>query len=451
MRLSITARLALLAIGLALISSLALAGFVWQATHDDAIGALRRDTSEQSDALVAVWQSGGAPALERAIAAAQEGDDTLVAEIVDGAGARIAGVGPDRLAFRPSGNAAFRIAKLGQTGEWATQEAGFVVRQIGPRWLVSGRMLDDWERAQRTIESALIVAVLLAILLGVGGGLVLTRYVSRRLDHIAGAVDAVAAGDLGRRVSASGGDAFDRLGGRINQMLDRIDGLMGELRVVTDSIAHDLRSPIARLRARAETALTAEEPAQRDAALAGLVAETDLVTRMLGVLLEISRTEAVTRDAFAPVDPATLIEEIADLYEPVAEDAGFDFEVAVAPGIPSVPLHRELLSQAIANLIDNAMRHAAAGKSIALSLSVGEGALRIAVADRGPGIAEADRGEALRRFGRLDTARSLPGAGLGLALADAVARLHGGRLDLGDNAPGLIAALVLPLPALTPV
>ncbi len=448
MKLSITARLALLAIGLALISSLTLAGFVWQATHDDAIGALRRDTGEQSDALVAVWQSGGAPALERAIAAARHGDDTLVAEIVDGTGVRTAGVGPDRLSFRPApGNAAFRIARLGEQGEWAAQESGFVVRQIGRHWLVSGRMLDDWERAQRTIESALIVAVLLSILLGIAGGLVLTRYVSRRLDQIAGAVDGVAAGDLGRRVPASGGDAFDRLGGRINQMLDRIDGLMGELRVVTDSIAHDLRSPIARLRARAETALAAQEPAQRDAALAGLIAETDLVTRMLGVLLEISRTEAATRDAFAAADPATLIEEIADLYAPVAEDAGLDFAVTLAPDLPSLPLHRELLSQAIANLIDNAMRHAAAGGAIVLSLSAGEGALRIAVADRGPGIAEADRAEAQRRFGRLDAARSQPGAGLGLALVDAVARLHGGRLELGDNDPGLIAALVLPLPA----
>ena len=447
MRLSITARLALLAIGLALVSSLALAGFVWQATHDDAIGSLRRDTTEQSDALVAVWQSGGVPALERAIAAAQEGDDTLVAETVDGAGARTAGVGPDRLSFKPvAGNTAFRIAKLGEQGDWAKQEAGFVVRQIGRRWLVSGRMLDDWERAQRTIESALVVAVLLSVLLGIVGGLVLTRYVSRRLDHIAGAVDAVAAGDLGRRVPASGGDAFDRLGGRINQMLDRIDGLMGELRVVTDSIAHDLRSPIARLRARAETALAAGEAGQRDAALAGLIAETDLVTRMLGVLLEISRTEAATRDAFAPVDPATLIEEIADLYAPVAEDAGLDFDVTFASGLRPMPLHRELLSQAIANLIDNAMRHASNGGAIALSLAAEAGALRIAVADRGPGIAEADRAEALRRFGRLDSARSQPGAGLGLALADAVARLHGGRLELGDNEPGLIAALVLPLP-----
>jgi len=450
MKLSITARLALLAIGLALVSSLALAGFVWQQTHDDAIGELRRDTIEQSDTFVAVFRSGGLKALDATIAGSSADDDSLVAEVVDATGHRLLGAGPEHLVARPVAEP-FRIGVLGADGDWAKQESGFTIRPLGNHWLVSGRMLDDWERAQRTIERALLLAVLLAVVLGVAGGLVLTRYVSRRLDRIAGAVDAVAAGDLGRRVAVArgegAGDAFDRLALRINGMLDRIDGLMGELRVVTDSIAHDLRSPIARLRGRAETAVTAEDPATRETALSGLIPETDLVMRMLGVLLEISRTEAATRDAFIPLDPALLIEEIADLYAPVAEEAGLAFEVtAEAPPAP-VPLHRELLSQAIANLIDNAMRHAAAGGNIALLLSVKAGALRIAVADRGAGIAADDRAEALRRFGRLDSARSLPGAGLGLALAEAVARLHGGRLELGDNAPGLIATLVLPLPA----
>ncbi|MCW3836297.1 sensor histidine kinase [Sphingomonas canadensis] len=444
MRLPITARIALLAVGLALVSSLALAGLVWQQTHDDAIGALRRDTIEQADAFAAVLRSGGMPALARAIENAGDDDDTLVAEVVDGSGRRLAGVGPERLAFRPDAEG-FRIGVLAAEGDWAAAESGYVIRPAGAHWLVSGRMLDDWERAQRAIERALLLAVALAVVLGIAGGFVLARYVARRLDRIAGAVDAVAAGDLGRRVEASGGDAFDRLGLRINGMLDRIDRLMAELRVVTDSIAHDLRSPIARLRSRAEAALAAEDPAQRDTALAGLVTETDLVMRMLAVLLEISRTEAASREALAPADPAALIEEIAELYAPVAEEAGMDFTVDIAAHPPSVPLHRELMGQALANLIDNAMRHAAAGGGIALSLAVAPGALRITVADRGPGIAQEQRAEALRRFGRLDSARSLPGAGLGLALVEAVVRLHGGTLELGDNAPGLAATLVLPV------
>ena len=446
MRISITARLALLAVLLSLVTSLALAGLIWQQTHDDAIEALRRDTAQQTDAFAAVYRSGGLPALGQAIADAQADDDSLVAVLVDRNGTRRLGVGPDKLAFAPSAEA-FRIARLGATGEWAGQEAGIAIRPLGRDWLVSGRLLDDWERTQRNIERALLLAVLLSLVLGVGAGLVLTRYVTRRLDRIAGAVDAVAAGDLARRVGteAGGSDAFDRLSLRIDGMLDRIDRLMAELRVVTDSIAHDLRSPIARLRARAEAAATATQPQQRDAALAGLIAETDLVMRMLAVLLEISRSEAVTRDTLVPLDPAALIEELADLYAPVAEEAGLRFLIALPPApAPSIKLHRELLSQALANLIDNALRHAATGAEIALSLELAAGEIRFSVADRGPGIPAGDRAQALSRFGRLDTARSLPGAGLGLALVESVARLHGGRLELGDNDPGLIATIVVP-------
>lgn len=442
-RLSITARLALLAVALSLVTSLALAGLVWQQTHDDAIGALRRDTLEQADAFAAVHRSGGAAALAQAIDAAVDDDDSLVAEVVDASGARRLGAGPDKLAFAPAAEP-FRIAALGAADEWK-QEAGFTIRPLGRNWLVTGRLLDDWQRAQRTIERALLLAVLLSIVLGIAGGLVLTRYVSRRLDRIAAAVDAVAAGDLTTRVGAEagGGDAFDRLALRIDDMLDRIDRLMGELRVVTDSIAHDLRSPLARLRARAEAAQAAKEPAQRETALAGLIAETDVVMRMLGVLLEISRSEAVRRESLVTLDPAALIEEVGDLYAPVAEEAGLRFVLDIQAAAP-LALHRELLSQAVANLIDNAMRHAGEGGEIVLSLGEREGELRIAVTDRGPGIAPGDRAQALARFGRLDTARSLPGAGLGLALVEAVARLHGGRLELGDNAPGLAATIVIP-------
>jgi signal transduction histidine kinase len=446
MRISITARLALLAVLLSLVTSLALAGLIWQQTHDDAIEALRRDTAQQTDAFAAVFRSGGVPALGQAIVDAQADDDSLVAMLVDRDGARRLGVGPDKLAFAPAAEA-FRIATLGTANDWAGQEAGIAIRPLGRDWLVSGRLLDDWERTQRNIERALLLAVLLSLVLGVGVGLVLTRYVTRRLDRIAGAVDAVAGGDLARRVGieAGGSDAFDRLALRIDGMLDRIDRLMTELRVVTDSIAHDLRSPIARLRSRAEAALAAREPRQREAALAGLITETDLVMRMLAVLLEISRSEAVTRDALAILDPAALIEEIGDLYAPVVEEAGLRFVVAVPEGaVPQVRLHRELLSQALANLIDNALRHAAGGGEVALSLELELEEVRFVVADRGVGIPAADRAQALSRFGRLDLARSLPGAGLGLALVESVARLHGGTLDLADNGPGLRATIAIP-------
>jgi signal transduction histidine kinase len=244
---------------------------------------------------------------------------------------------------------------------------------------------------------------------------------------------------------AGGGDSFDRLAARLNAMLGKVERLMAELRVVTDSMAHDLRSPLARLRTKAEQAVVAGDPATRDAMLGGLLAETDLVMRMLTMVIEISRSESVSRDRFTLVDPAALVEEIADLYGPVAEEAGLSFTVAIDPALRPVRLHRELVSQAITNLIDNALKHGAGGGAVTLRAAADPaGALVIQVEDRGPGIAAADRERALRRFVRLDTARTTPGAGLGMTLIEAVARLHDGRLELADNAPGLIARLVLP-------
>ena len=229
-------------------------------------------------------------------------------------------------------------------------------------------------------------------------------------------------------------------------MLGKIEQLMAELRVVTDSLAHDLRSPLARLRTKTEQAVLIADPAQREAALGGLLVETDLIMRMLTMVIEISRSESVTRDRFTLASPVELVEEIGELYAPVAEDAGLRFLIEVEARPAPLPLHRELMSQALSNLIDNALKHGASGGQVTLRLREGVGGIVFQVEDHGPGIAEADRAQALKRFGRLDTARTTPGAGLGMALIEAVARLHGGRFELGDNAPGLVARLVIPDP-----
>ncbi len=450
MRLSITARLALLAFALILLSNLGLVALVWNQIHDNAIELLRRDTIEQSDSLAEVWQSGGTAGLLKAVDDAYDrGDETLIAVVVGADGRRVGGRGPRIAALGPLRQTAFRIVRLDAAPPWSRRDAGIAIRRIGPQWLLSGRLLDDWQQEQRAIERALVVAGILSLALGLIGGLVLTRYVTNRLDRIGGVVEAVATGDLSRRVTvvADGADAFDRLAGRLNAMLDKIERLMTELRVMTDSLAHDLRSPLARLRSKAESAAMQTDPVAREAALGGLIAETDILMQMLTMLLEISRSESVSRDRFAAIDPAALVEEIADLYAPVAEDAGMAFELVVSGAPTSIALHRELMSQAIANLIDNAMRHAASGGAIVLRLLREPGALRFQVEDQGPGIAAADHEQARRRFGRLDDARSTPGAGLGLALVEAVARLHGGQLALSDNRPGLIAAIVVPLAA----
>ncbi len=444
MRLSVTARIALLSIALALVSNLVLVGFVWKQTDAAVVGTVRRETIEQSDAMRAVYRAGGLPAVVDAIDHARaSGDTSLLLAVLDRDGNRIAGFAPRRVAI-PLIPSVFRIADIDASA--VTADIGYTLRPIGRQWLLTGRRLDLVEAERRAIESALAVAVLLSLILGVGAGLVLARYVGLRLNRIASVIEAAGEGDLSRRVpvARTRRDAFDRLANQLNLMLAKLERLMVELRLVTDSLAHDLRSPLTRLRTKTEQAVLIADPAAREAALGGLLAETDLVMRMLTMVIEISRSESVSRDRFILVEPAELVEEIAELYEPVAEEAGLDFIVAIDIFAPVMPLHRELLSQAITNLIDNALKHAANGGSLTLRLAARRQDITIQVEDRGAGIAEADRAQALKRFGRLDAARTTPGAGLGMALIEAVARLHNGRFELADNAPGLVARIVLP-------
>ncbi|SEN25682.1 Signal transduction histidine kinase [Sphingomonas gellani] len=445
MRLSVSARITLLSIALALISNLVLVGFVWKQTHDQTIAEVRRETVERTDALLAVWRTGGQPALVEALRGPRvPGDMTLIGALIDGQGRKVVGRGPDHLAARLE-TLPFAVGHVSDAPGWSERDAGFALHPIGSHWLLTGRMLDVIAAEERAIEGALGLAVLLSLVLGIGAGLVVAQYVSRRMDAIAGVVEAAGEGDLSRRVpAASGGDAFDRLGVRLNAMLAKVERLMSELRLVTDSLAHDLRSPLARLRTRAEQAVLMSEAGGREAALNGLLTETDLVMRMLTTVIEISRSEAVSRDRFTQSDPAELIGAIAELYEPVVEEAGLAFDAGIAAGLPTMPLHRELLSQAVANLLDNAVKHGGSGGTVTLTLGHAEGGVAIRVADHGPGIAVADRAQALKRFGRLDSARTTPGAGLGMALVEAVARLHGGRFELADNEPGLAATLILP-------
>ncbi|WP_375382618.1 sensor histidine kinase [uncultured Sphingomonas sp.] len=448
MRLSITTRIALLSIALALVTSVVLLLFVSRQTHEEAVAAVRRELIEQADTLIAGYRSGGIVALRAAMADADAANDPSLAVLLfDGAGKRIGGFGPTQLTISPVRQTGFHIAHIARDSWWATRDAGYIVRRIDGSWLLVSRTLDLVVEEDRALERALLLSMLLAPLLGIAAGLVVARYVGKRLDRIAAVVDHAGQGDLSRRVAlvAGGGDAFDRLAGRLNAMLAKLEQVMGELRVVTDGLAHDLRSPLARLRTKTETALLTNDPAQREAALAGLLGETDLVLRMLSTLIEISRSEASTRDRFIRVDTAALVEELGELYAPVVEDAGLRFRVAIDSRPAPLSMHRELVSQAITNLLDNAIYHGATGGEVMLRLAEAQhdGEVMVQVEDRGPGIAAADRAQARRRFGRLDAARSTPGAGLGMALIEAVARLHGGRFELADNAPGLVARIVL--------
>ena len=272
-------------------------------------------------------------------------------------------------------------------------------------------------------------AALLALLLG----FVAAQRLEHRLAGAAGAAREVMEGDLTRRLPLSGrGDEFDRLTETFNALLGRIEALMIAQRQVTDDIAHDLRSPLSRLRQLLEGALAGERDAARDAdTLERALGELDAVLVSFAALLRIARAESgVLRQGFAPLDLSALVADCADALLPVAEDAGRSLRCEIAPGL-ALPGDVGLLRQAVVNLIENAILHG--GPNITLRLLPGP---VVEVEDDGPGIPPEEREAVTRRFHRLDRSRSTPGTGLGLALAAAAARAHGGALRLGEGAGG---------------
>jgi signal transduction histidine kinase len=443
-----TLRIAVLATLLALASNLAVIGYVHFRTLNDATATLREQSQEQAAVMGDVYKSGGRPAVERAIRdTLNAGDPQAVAALLDARGRPSAGNVVELVGAKPPA-AGYRILPVRLRDGAPAHEAGVVLRSLGnDGWLLSGRIAGDSLAFQRTLENSLVVATVLALLLGLVCGGILARYVGRRVQDIAADADRISAGDLDHRIALSGsGDAFDDLGRQINHMLDRIGTLMNELRMLTDSLAHDLRSPVSRLRAQADAASSTENPQERDALLAGVMREADALMRIVSTVLEIGRSEAMTsRNQFAWLDPAALTAELAEMYEPLAEEAGA--ALTLDRGVALLPLlgHRQLLAQALSNLLENAVHYASAGGEIVLFVRQHEDRVRLGVADRGPGIPIADQAEAKRRFGRLDSSRSTAGAGLGLALVEAIAHAHNGALELSDNAPGLIAALSLPV------
>jgi signal transduction histidine kinase len=263
----------------------------------------------------------------------------------------------------------------------------------------------------------------------------------------------IMAGDLSGRLAIAGtGDELDRLALNLNAMLERIEHLMRGVKEVSDNIAHDLKTPLTRLRNRCEAALrNARSDAEYRAALEATIEESESLIRTFNALLLIARAESgQAREDMGNVDTAEIARGIADLYEPLADEKGLDLTIA-APAPAVVKGNRELISQALANLVDNAIKYAKPGLGIngaraEILVSAREDGDRImlSVADHGPGIPEGKRGRVLERFVRLEENCDEPGSGLGLSLASAVAHLHAGELQLEDNAPGLRATLLLP-------
>jgi signal transduction histidine kinase len=312
--------------------------------------------------------------------------------------------------------------------------------------LLVGRDLRDASAFRGRITRTLAWAALLTLALGIAGAVFMTRHMLRRVEEVNRTSEGIIHGDLTQRVPLSGsGDEFDQLAGNLNAMLDQIEGLMAGMRQVTDNIAHDLRTPLSRLRARLEVTLLEKPDAARYAeALRETIAEADHLLGTFNALLSIAEAEAGSRrDTMAVVDLAEIARTVAELYEPVADEKGLTLTVTVDTSL-LVRGDRHLLSQALANLIDNALKYTPEG-GVALTARAASETARVEVADTGPGVPPDRRDAVFDRFVRLEGSRSTPGKGLGLSLVRAVAKLHGGTLWLEDNAPGLRVVLVVPL------
>jgi signal transduction histidine kinase len=319
--------------------------------------------------------------------------------------------------------------------------------------LLVGRDLDERERLGNVIVSAGRWSIAIVVVLGLAGGFFVTRRVLKRIDAMTGTTQRIMAGDLTGRLAIAGtGDELDRLAGNLNAMLERIEALMHGLKEVSDNIAHDLKTPLTRLRNRSEAALrTAKSEADYRAALETTIEESDGLIRTFNALLMIARTESGQgREEMTEFDAAEIARDVGELYEPLADEKGLILKVdASAPA--RLKGNRELVSQALANLVDNAIKYTKAetggpavnGEILVAARGQG-GGIELAVSDHGPGIPEIDRGRVVERFVRLEQSRSEPGSGLGLSLAAAVAHLHGGELTFEDNHPGLKAVMSLP-------
>jgi len=320
--------------------------------------------------------------------------------------------------------------------------------------LLVGHDLGDRARIEKIMVRALAVSLVFFAALAALGALFVARRVLKRIDDINTSAHGIMDGDLTRRLPVSGsGDELDRLAEGLNEMLARIGELMQGLREVSDNIAHDLRTPLTRLRNHAEAALAfGGDAAAYRAALEKTIEESDSLIKIFNALLLIARAEAgANLEGLQPFDVGEAARSVAELYEPIAEEEGVALKVETE-GRLIVRGNRELIGQTIANLVDNALKYgapregglAAVRPDVVISARRAGASVALTVADRGPGVAAEDRARVLDRFVRLEGSRSRPGSGLGLSLAAAVARMHGGTVELEDNAPGLLVRVTLP-------
>jgi signal transduction histidine kinase len=308
----------------------------------------------------------------------------------------------------------------------------------GDRLLV-GRDISDLDHFTASIKLAVISGVILIFLLAAMASVLVTRRTVGRIEQINATSRAIMQAGLDQRIPLRGShDEWDRVAENLNLMLDRIETLMAEIKQVSDNVAHDLRTPLTRMRGRLETAYHGKRAAETDQQLIGdTIADLDAVLRIFSSLTRIAQIEAQARkDAFRTVNLVEIASEVVELYDAAAEQDGTRLTVA-GDGEVLVTGDRDLIFDAIANLVDNAIKHGRNGGQVSVKIENGDGGPVISIADDGPGIPACEREHVFKRFYRLEQSRYTPGNGLGLSLVAAVARLHGARIDMRDNGPGL--------------
>ncbi len=300
--------------------------------------------------------------------------------------------------------------------------------------VVVARDIASREYLRSRTQAVIMRAALVTVALGVVIGLVFSRTLLHRVEMVNKTARAIRGGDLSQRIPLAGsGDELDNLSANLNSMLDQIERLMAGMREVSDNIAHDLRSPLTRIRNRLTTALEGDSQAKA-AALRATIDDSEKLLATFNALLSIARIQSGEgAGVMQPLDIVAIAEEMAELYEPAAQDAGFELELVTSP-TPQVKGSRELVSQAMANFLDNALKYAEGGTRIVLTVGRAKnGGAVLSVADDGAGVKVEDRDRILERFERLEESRSTPGSGLGLSLVSAIARAHGATIALTDG------------------
>ncbi|MGV3549604.1 sensor histidine kinase [Rhizobium sp.] len=351
--------------------------------------------------------------------------------------------------FTPSGAQTGITTESGVTlGLKYSGDYRLISGSVGANRLVIGQSFNETDRLEDIAFRIFIWATVGVVILAMAGGLLVAVRAQRRLDGIATAMTAVSHGELQTRVPIRGNnDDIDMVSRQINEALDRLSTLVETMRQVSSDIAHELKTPLNRLKMHIEDAV-ADDGSGRDVAqsLESARIEADQINATFEALLRISQIEAgARRTRFRQVDLADIVTTVAEIYDDVADDAGLVLVNQVKPGT-QVPVHgeRELLTQLLVNLVENAIRHCPAGTEVTLSVLVDEGKAVATVADNGPGIPREEREKVFRRLYRLDKSRTTAGSGLGLSLVRAIVDLHGGQARLNDNRPGLRADIVLP-------